>query len=160
MSQRCLFHAACVGKLALPQDAKGMALRLEAPFTKVSMIASDVTLGVNSTILIGSSNMHMKGCNITSGIVKISKEVKEALITMNRFNQDVIFDIWNQKGGGKSGTTIRNNKGKYTVDKEKINQCDQAGIGAGMHMHMYINAGSESFMPRKCKSVPQMLDVM
>ena len=122
-------------------------------------MVSDVTLGVNSTILIGSDTMQMKGCNVTNGVVQISKRVKEAVITMNRF-EDVIFDIWNQRAGGKSGTTIRNNKGKYTVDKEKINQCDQAGIGVGTHMHMHINAGSDFFMPRKCKLMPQMLDVM
>ena len=138
MSQRCLFHAACVGKLALPQDANGIALRLEAPFAKVSMIASDVTLGVNSTILIGSNTMQMKSCNITSGTVKIPKSVEEALITINRF-QDVMFDIQNNKWDGKSGTTIRNNKGKYTVDRERINRCDQAGTGVGIHMHMNVS---------------------
>ena len=111
-------------------------------------MVSDITLGVNSTILIDRGTMQMKGCNVTNGVVEISKGVKEAVITMNRF-QDVMFDVRNQKRGGRSGTTIRNNKGKYMVDKEKINQCDQAGIGVGIHMHMHINAGSDFFMPKK-----------
>ena len=115
-----------------------MALRLRAPFAKVSMIASDVTLGVNSTIVIRSDTMQMEDCNVTSGTVQIPKSVEQALITLNRF-EDVVFDIRNNKWDGKSGTTIRNNKGKYRVDKEKINRCDQAGTGVGIHMHMNIS---------------------
>ena len=111
-------------------------------------MVSDVTLGVNSTILVDSGTMQMKGCNVTNGVVQISQRVKEAVITMNRF-QDVMFEVSNQRRGGRSRTTIRNNKGKYMVDTDKINKCDQAGIGVGIHVHMHINAGSDFFMPKK-----------